>query len=727
MKGNKYTKTMTNLTHPVFAAFAFASLALLHAARGGSTPPEEENPGESTAEGLFTVHETVMNGQFVYAAHNDGTITVHDINNSHSLVKTINVFSVIGANLRGAAAAVPTARLYLFYNVNQEGHVACVDLTNDSVIWDEIAHTPGVDRGDVTPDGTKLYVPTWEDDPNSLYELVLDGGTGGLLSTIAMPPRTHDTFCSLDGTKVFMENKDDFDHAVRVASTANDQVVFATNQFSGKVQPFAVTADNKFLVANVVGTYGFQYADLTTGEVLGSAFFVGSTYHGSWPHGIGMTPDQREAWVCDRGTGNPFVHVFDITSLPPQQTHLVTLPYDNPSWLTFTIDGRYCYVKAPPGIDTAIVGTSTYQIVGALPSTQILLEIDFNNGNITAVGSQYGVGRDPTASPPPTATPTPTPTPTATIQVTVQTNPVGLSFSVDGTTYSSTQMFSWVPGSRHTVATTSPQNGSAGVRYTWTRWSDNGAISHTVTATTNKTYTANFSTQYFLAMSHGTGGTVMPSSGWRNAGATVSITATPTNNNQVSYSFTGWTGTGAGSYSGTNNPASITMNGPITENAAFTQNPVQVTVQTNPAGLSFSVDGTTYTATQTFAWVPGSSHTIATTTPQNGDPGVRYVWTSWSGGGAISHTVAPTTNKIYTTNFNTQYFLTMAHETGGSVSPATGWKTSGVAVSINAMPANGYSFTNWTGTGTGSFSGATNPASITMGGPITETATFTHN
>ena len=61
----------------------------------------------------------------------------------------------------------------------------------------------------------------------------------------------------------------------------------------------------------------------------------------------------------------------------------------------------------------------------------------------------------------------------------------------------------------------------------------------------------------------------------------------------MSYSFAGWTGSGTGSYSGTNNPASITMNGPITENAAFTQNPVQVTVQTNPAGRSFTVDGTT--------------------------------------------------------------------------------------------------------------------------------------
>jgi hypothetical protein len=154
---------------------------------------------------------------------------------------------------------------------------------------------------------------------------------------------------------------------------------------------------------------------------------------------------------------------------------------------------------------------------------------------------------------------------------------------------------------------------------------------------------------------------------------------------------------------------------------------VQVTVQTSPAGLAFSVDGTTYTSTQTFSWVSGSSHTIATTSPQNGGTGVRYVWMNWSGGGAISHTVAPTTNKTYTANFRTQYHLTMTHGTGGRVSPASGWKSSGAAVSISATPANGYHFTNWTGNGTGSYSGPDNPASITMGGPITETATFTHN
>src|SRR5439155_1266609 len=192
--------------------------------------------------------------------------------------------------------------------------------------------------------------------------------------------------------------------------------------------------------------------------------------------------------------------------------------------------------------------------------------------------------------------------------------------------------------------------------------------------------------------------------------------ATPTNNTSVSYDFNGWTGTGTGSYSGTNNPASITMNGPVTETANFIQNPIQVTVQTNLAGLSFAVDGATYTSPQTFSWQPGSSHTIATTSPQSGATGVRYVWMNWTGGGAISHTVAPTTNATYTANFNTQYYLTMTHGTGGTVSPASGWRGSGAAVSISATPTSGYSFTNWSGSGIGSYSGT--KVAVSVIGPL---------
>ena len=168
------------------------------------------------------------------------------------------------------------------------------------------------------------------------------------------------------------------------------------------------------------------------------------------------------------------------------------------------------------------------------------------------------------------------------------------------------------------------------------------------------------------------------------------------------------------------------MNGPITETAAFTQNPVQVTVQTNPAGRSFTVDGSLYTAAQAFSWAPGSSHILATTSAQSGGTGVQYLWTKWSDNGAISHNVAPTTNQTYTANFTTQYYLTMSAGTGGTVSPSSGWRNSGTAVSIMATPASGYIFTNWMGSGTGSYTGSANPSSITIGGPITETADFTH-
>jgi hypothetical protein len=87
----------------------------------------------------------------------------------------------------------------------------------------------------------------------------------------------------------------------------------------------------------------------------------------------------------------------------------------------------------------------------------------------------------------------------------------------------------------------------------------------------------------------------------------------------------------------------------------------------------------------------------------------------------------PTTHKTYTATFNTQYFLAMTAGTGGTVAPASGWRNSGAAVSITGKPAPGYSFTNWTGTGPGSFSGTTNPASVTVGAPISAMATFTHN
>ena len=55
-------------------------------------------------------------------------------------------------------AAAPTHRFYVMYNRDKEGHVASIDLLSGQVVWDRVLHTPGVDRGNLTPDGTTLYL-----------------------------------------------------------------------------------------------------------------------------------------------------------------------------------------------------------------------------------------------------------------------------------------------------------------------------------------------------------------------------------------------------------------------------------------------------------------------------------------------------------------------------------------------------------------------------------------
>jgi hypothetical protein len=156
----------------------------------------------------------------------------------------------------------------------------------------------------------------------------------------------------------------------------------------------------------------------------------------------------------------------------------------------------------------------------------------------------------------------------------------------------------------------------------------------------------------------------------------------------------------------------------------FVTNAISVTVQTGLSGLSFTVDGTNYTSTQTFSWRPGSNHAISTPSPQNVGAGIQYAWSAWNDGGAISHTIAPLTSSTYTANFTTNYYLTMDAGLGGSVSPASLWTNSGVSVNIIATPNTGYVFTNWSGSGIGAYSGNSSMAAVTMNGPITETAAF---
>ena len=82
------------------------------------------------------------------------------------------------------------------------------------------------------------------------------------------------------------------------------------------IRPFTVNAAQTRCYVNVNELLGFEVGDLTTGKKLHRVEVQGSEKgpvkrHGCPSHGIGLTPDERELWLCD-GHNNA-VHVFDNT------------------------------------------------------------------------------------------------------------------------------------------------------------------------------------------------------------------------------------------------------------------------------------------------------------------------------------------------------------------------------------------------------------------------------
>ncbi|HEY6768254.1 MAG TPA: choice-of-anchor D domain-containing protein [Candidatus Sulfotelmatobacter sp.] len=315
--------------------------------------------------------------------------------------------------------------------------------------------------------------------------------------------------------------------------------------------------------------------------------------------------------------------------------------------------------------------------------------------------------------------------------VTVDISPAAqaLTFSVDGNgPFTSPQTFNWVVGSSHTLSTTSPQPGATGSHWVFDNWSDGGGLTHSITApATATTYTANFHQQFQLttAVSPSGDGTVSPPSGnYYDSGASVPVNATANSG----FQFSNWTTTGTGTFGSTTSAGTnFIMPGNATSiTANFIPIAAQITITTSPAGLLVSADGGTPTAAPLVEnWTPGSSHTIATSSPQSGGSGVQYVWSSWSDSGAISHGITvPSTATTYTASFATQYQLTTAANPsiGGTVSPTSGnYYTSGTVVPLTATPNAGYTFTNWTGNVASSTSAST---SITMTARQSVTANF---
>jgi uncharacterized protein (TIGR03437 family) len=142
------------------------------------------------------------------------------------------------------------------------------------------------------------------------------------------------------------------------------------------------------------------------------------------------------------------------------------------------------------------------------------------------------------------------------IDYTITANAPGLLVSLDGQVASSPVAASLLPGTHHHVDAPSPQSGGAGVQYLLSAAQEFDAPCGPARASV----TLNFQLQYSLTVTSDPGGKVNSAATWQNAGATVTLAATP----QSGFVFAGWEGDCAGSGS-----CIVLMNGPKNVKADF--------------------------------------------------------------------------------------------------------------------------------------------------------------
>jgi uncharacterized repeat protein (TIGR02543 family) len=143
------------------------------------------------------------------------------------------------------------------------------------------------------------------------------------------------------------------------------------------------------------------------------------------------------------------------------------------------------------------------------------------------------------------------------VAYTITTVPAGLQIIADGQTYSTPVVLNWLPGTSHTLTGPATQSPTTGTQYTLTSASQSISVA---CGAPREAASVSFSTQYYLTVSAGVGGTVSQTSSYEPAGSTVTLTAVPA----TGYVFAGWSGACSGT-----GVCQVTMSGPEKVTAQF--------------------------------------------------------------------------------------------------------------------------------------------------------------
>jgi hypothetical protein len=551
----------------------------------------------------------------------------------------------------------------------------------------------------------------------------------------------------------------------QIASGSGDQANISTaittfnNDFTGVVQWVNGTGSGTYVEINLdasdttgscdITTIGYPPYANTVVTMGGSGTCSITTILHEMGHVIGMyhefTRTDRDSYVTmyyDNAIKGSWVPDFAINT---QNRQLLT-PYDYASVMQYppyvlSRNGGPVIESIPAGIP--MQGTEGVPGAG---------NQDYSAGDKEAILRLYG------------AAPT---------KVTVTSNPVGLQVIVDSTVYTTPQTFSWTLNSTHTLSVATGVQTSTGdienstqsatFYYTYGRWNDSTAQTHTITVSPGDgspafpatspaiaTYSANFIELVPYTE------TVFPS-----ASGSVSVSPQPQTYTGASGNFfvarqqATLTATPASGYSFYEFnaqapyfwlPGGISANpkifyvpdtgNPVAVSGEFTTYPVYTVnvVPSNPIANDFSsdlwayVDGDFWYTPKNFspdpsydgsAWNITTSHSLSVDSPEFPySVNTEYLFSNWSDAGAQSHSITATgSSTAYTATVVPQY----APATNFSLPPCGGTATItpssteggfypwGTQLTYTATPGTGWTFAGWTY----DLSGTANPTTLT--------------
>lgn len=324
-----------------------------------------------------------------YLEYGGHGLLVFDIDEHHRFVRRIATGGLNAEgkpiNVKGICAHAGTQRIY----ISTITTLQCLDLVSEELLW-ERSYEGGCDRMAISPDGTVIYQPSFEGD----FWNVLAAAGGDVLATITPKSKAHNTVYGPDGRWCYLAGLGS--PLLTVADTSTHTAARTVGPFGHVIRPFTVNGAQTRCYVCVNGLLGFEVGDLTTGEKLCRVEVEGFEQgpvkrHGCPSHGIGLTPDETEVWVCD--AFNQRMHVFDNTVFPPRQVLSIPLR-DEPGWITFSIDGSLAWPSTGDVIDV-----QSHEIIahltdeeGRAVGSEKLMEIDWSNGVPSKAGCQFGVG-----------------------------------------------------------------------------------------------------------------------------------------------------------------------------------------------------------------------------------------------------------------------------------------------------------------------------------------------